>query len=308
MSRPKANHIDTSPIGDLLVSDVLGSLGPLFEKTMEWLAGEVVLPDGGATSLIERATQAWKTPFGAMTCEQLRLLLSQDMGTPWVAPIACLVATRRPNATVTFYPGDLTRTILRAFPAVFEADAEGARSVLAGDFGWIEQLRQTDAEFGATEAADIEELLKKATALASAPRINPVLKLSNEVGYDIHTNRELGMMLRGVKPLAVFSDGYDHFPDAVVRYARMFDRHVALGRLVRRDYVELWGKHATHVILFATPSEEWRIDAMLDLRQHLGDWNIERERLQGALLGYTDEQNEVWIARQIASKYPWTRR
>ncbi len=301
------DNIDESPIGDLLVSDVLGSLGPLSNKTLELLAGEM-FHDGGATSLIERATRAWKTPFGAMTCEQLRLLLSQDMGTPWVAPIACMVAARLPNATVTFCPGDLTRTILRKFPSVFEADPEGARTVLAADFAWIDGLRATDAEFGATEADDVEALLEKARAMAGARQMNPVLKLSNEVAYDIHTNRELGMMLRGAKPLAVFSDGYDRFPDSMLRYLRMFDRHATLGRFVRRDYVEVWTRDvAIHVILYATPAEEWRIDAMLDLRRHLGDWNIERERLFGTLLGYTDEQNDIWIARQIATKQRWTR-
>jgi hypothetical protein len=31
------------------------------------------------------------------------------------------------------------------------------------------------------------------------------------LGYEIHTNHELGMMLRGEKPLAVFSDVEDVF-------------------------------------------------------------------------------------------------
>jgi hypothetical protein len=122
------------------------------------------------------------------------------------------------------------------------------------------------------------------------------------LGYEIHTNRELGMMLRGVKPLAEFADAYGRFPDAVVRYLQMFDRHVVLGRFVRRDYVDLKHSTAIHVILFATPAEEWRIDAMLDLRQHLGDWNIERERTQGTLLGYTDRQNDAWIAHVKATR------
>jgi hypothetical protein len=47
---------------------------------------------------------------------------------------------------------------------------------------------------------------------------------------------------------------------------------------------------------------------MLALLQHLGDWNLERERQFGALLGYTDAQNDIWIARQIATKQWWTRR
>ena len=62
------------------------------------------------------------------------------------------------------------------------------------------------------------------------------------LGYAIHTNRELGFMLGGSKPLAVFSDAYGQFPDVVLRYLRIFDRYVARGAFVKRDYVELRGK------------------------------------------------------------------
>jgi hypothetical protein len=150
----------------MLVSEIAGSIGDLAGKTLERLA-DLKLADDGATSLIQRATSAWKTPFDELTCEQLRLLLGQDLGTPWVAPLACLIVTRRPNATVSFYPGDLAQAILRNFPAVFAADPEGAREVLAADFAWIERLRETDIEFGTTNAADAIELLNAARALTA---------------------------------------------------------------------------------------------------------------------------------------------
>ena len=68
----------------------------------------------------------------------------------------------------------------------------------------------------------------------------PILNHLSErvLGYAIHTNRELGFMLRGSKPLAVFCDAYGHFPDTVLRYLRIFDRHVARGTFLRRDYVD----------------------------------------------------------------------
>lgn len=37
--------------------------------------------------------------------------------------------------------------------------------------------------------------------------------LSAELGYQIHTNRELGIMLREVKPLAKFSDVHGKFQE-----------------------------------------------------------------------------------------------
>jgi hypothetical protein len=101
----------------------------------------------------------------------------------------------------------------------------------------------------------------------------------------------------------VFSDAYGHFPDTVLRYLRIFDRHVARGVFVRCDYVELCGKSVPiHVILYATPSEEWRIEAMLELRQKMGTgaWSADHERAEGKLLGYTDWQNDIWINRRFS--------
>jgi hypothetical protein len=164
--RPPSDSQRAPPIGECLVSEVAGSLGDLAGKTLERLTG-MIFPDDETTSLVERATRAWKTPFDALTCEQLRLLLGQDMGTPWVAPLACLIVARLPNAMVTFYPGDLARTILREFPAVFAADPEGARAVLATDFRWVERLREIDAEFGTADAAEVDGLLCAARAMAA---------------------------------------------------------------------------------------------------------------------------------------------
>ena len=121
------------------------------------------------------------------------------------------------------------------------------------------------------------------------------------LGYWIHTNRELGMMLRGEKPLAVFSDYYGSFHDVVLRYLDNFDRHAATGRFVKREFVERrtdppgW----VHYILYSQPGEDWRIDAPLDLYQWLGAWTSDRERAEGTLLGYEDWQNDVWIEKRF---------
>ena len=56
--------------------------------------------------------------------------------------------------------------------------------------------------------------------------------------YVVHTNRELGLMLRRAKPLAYFADIAGHEPECVVRYHRLFDRHVAAGRLIKRSDIE----------------------------------------------------------------------
>jgi hypothetical protein len=118
--------------------------------------------------------------------------------------------------------------------------------------------------------------------------------------YLVHTNRELGLMLRGVKPLALFSytDGYE--ADCVLRYLRMFDRHVATGRFSKRETKRPFQKmpgHYHHSFLYTLPSEEWRATAMLDLLATPGAWSNERERQYGSLLGYEEWQNDVWLDR-----------
>jgi hypothetical protein len=122
--------------------------------------------------------------------------------------------------------------------------------------------------------------------------------------YPLHTNRELGLMLRGEKPLSVFSDAYGHFPEAVLRYLRMFDAHVDRGIFLKREYVSLesGNRPGTHVICYALPGQEWRIDAIIELRKKLEAWNSELERTEGSLLGYSDWQNDWWIERYNARR------
>jgi hypothetical protein len=124
------------------------------------------------------------------------------------------------------------------------------------------------------------------------------------LGYRIHTNHELGMMLRREKPLAVFCDVENTFPKALLRYLRMFDRHVQMGQLIKREHrqpIEIRGQCRTLLtILYALPEEAWRIDAMLALRRNTSTWTVEHERKEGSLLGYTDAQNDAWIVSRYS--------
>lgn len=128
--------------------------------------------------------------------------------------------------------------------------------------------------------------------------------------YMLHTNRELGMMLRREKPLAVFNDGYGCFPTAVKRYLRLFGRHAREGRFSKREYVVPVTRNPRtrgwHTIMFALPGEEWRIDAMIELRAALemesGTWSLAHEAEEGRLLGYADWQVEWWISNLTRSR------
>ena len=91
-------------------------------------------------------------------------------------------------------------------------------------------------------------------------------KWLGQLPYLVHTNRELGLMLKGTKPLAYFMDIVGHEPDICIRYWRMFDRHVALGRLIRRELIEACPGQPQleyRMLFYALPGHEWRIDAML---------------------------------------------
>lgn len=116
--------------------------------------------------------------------------------------------------------------------------------------------------------------------------------------YLVHTNRELGLMLRGIKPLAYFADVVGHEPEVCLRYWRMFDRHVAAGSLIKRDVFSALGERSKLILrrrFYTLPGHEWRIDAMLRLLDAASPWCDDHERRFGELLGYQDWQNDFWL-------------
>jgi hypothetical protein len=118
--------------------------------------------------------------------------------------------------------------------------------------------------------------------------------------YLVHTNRELGLMLRGIKPLAYFAVILGREPDCLVRYFRMFYRHFAADRLIKREFVELLSQRPhleSRTIFYVLPGEEWRVDAMRGLLRHPRAWSREKERRFGELLGYERWQNDLWLSR-----------
>lgn len=137
--------------------------------------------------------------------------------------------------------------------------------------------------------------------------------LTDNLSYPIHTGRELDLMLAGTKPFAFFTDvvfegeADDVDPD--------FQRHADAGLLVAQEVFERWGPAlirgrtalGTRIRLYALPAEAWRIPAWLLLRKALDrrSWNDELERFEGALLGYTDEQNDEWLALRKRGGVGW---
>jgi hypothetical protein len=133
-----------------------------------------------------------------------------------------------------------------------------------------------------------------------------------------HTGRELELMLARVKPLAHFSDYYPPEPSEEIIPGEAFAPYVRSGQLDERLFVSLEEHDASvpHVrgvyhALYAVAAEAWRIDAyiaMLGEANEVG-WNERFERLQGSLLGYSDHENDLHIARLLTSpmveRWPW---
>jgi hypothetical protein len=112
--------------------------------------------------------------------------------------------------------------------------------------------------------------------------------------YKVHTNRELALMLAGVKPLAVFGVAPADTRDDEFSLERYFAPHVASGRFIRREHTYTDGRRE---VFYALPAEVGRIDAYVQLMEtaQTTGWSEDFERLQGTLLGYEDWQNDVFI-------------
>jgi hypothetical protein len=128
-----------------------------------------------------------------------------------------------------------------------------------------------------------------------------------------HTGRELSLMLSGGKPLAMFHAEVSELPDEGFIPEEAFRPHVLTGRFVRdeaileSDYAESLGRTALiKYVLFAPIAEAWRIPAMRLLKESFRKsrcrWNDALERIEGTLLGYTDEEMTAWISQQTLWK------
>jgi len=173
--------------------------------------------------------------------------------------------------------------------AADDADLRGIYSIGHGE------LLAIDNQYGVRfEPEGRECRLARAHSIRDAP-------------YLIHTGFELFLMLEGMKPFAKFSVEYptegDEFPEET-----LFEPHVQAGTLIKRVMVKPFEKPVStsngrafegmRHLFYARRGEEWRIDAYNLIWKQLahGPWNDTLERLEGSLLGYTDEQNDWWIA------------
>ena len=124
----------------------------------------------------------------------------------------------------------------------------------------------------------------------------------DNVPYKLHTNRELLLMLGGDKPLTVFCDSQPWQSQVLIEMCEKFEPYVQDGRFVKREYIEINAQDARQSVrwvFFAQPAEAWRIDSYILMKQtaKFSGWNDALERMEGTLLGYTDEQNSIHLLR-----------
>jgi hypothetical protein len=142
----------------------------------------------------------------------------------------------------------------------------------ATELSEVLDLLETDAADVVVEGADCDlepqEVgnLKARFHLAFEPgdfavRLRPASRL-DDLPYQIHTGRELALMLEGSKPLAVFSGAYPPNREREEIPERLFEPYVDAGRFLKRERIfqpDPAGKSAgkltsaTRTVLYALP-------------------------------------------------------
>jgi hypothetical protein len=119
-----------------------------------------------------------------------------------------------------------------------------------------------------------------------------------------HEGRELELMLSGKKPMAMFTEV---LPVESQIPEQEFAEYVESGKIVKREVFEPGPRLPGHPeetkirrVLYALPTETWRIDAMIMLsevyQRHPG-WDAGLERMIGSLLGYEAEDVEAFVQK-----------
>ncbi|MBL1097314.1 contact-dependent growth inhibition system immunity protein [Streptomyces coffeae] len=102
------------------------------DRTLEELDG-VRWPDppDNATGLVRTVHALRQRKLGALTVEDLRTLIAQNVGLPFLLPLALEVLRDDPLAEARYYEGDLLSVVLRCDPAVWAMLPDVADALLA---------------------------------------------------------------------------------------------------------------------------------------------------------------------------------
>ena len=114
-------------------------------------------------------------------------------------------------------------------------------------------------------------------------------------------------MLAGKKPLACFCAVANELPWEEIIPEEAFAPYVRTGQILRYD-LEFTSAAPTgqqtvlRHVLYALPDQAWRFELMAVLMRALhkdGGWNETCERIEGTLLGYTEQENEAHCSQRF---------
>ncbi len=82
---------------------------------------------------------AWHSPISELTCEHLRILVSQKMGLKWISAAVAEFVDIHPRVEITNYPGELSLLALKALPEIAESNPGAAARLRTIDYSWMEE-------------------------------------------------------------------------------------------------------------------------------------------------------------------------
>jgi len=134
----KDQEIGKEIVGELPLFQFLGERIDLPNTNLLALTGDASLAEPTFKSgLTERIAKAWITPLPELTGKQVRVLVGQMLGLPWLAKPVAMFLHQHPRAECDLYPGDLMSAALRAHQHFSRFAPTEMQAVLSGDFGWM---------------------------------------------------------------------------------------------------------------------------------------------------------------------------
>jgi hypothetical protein len=130
----------------------------------------------------------------------------------------------------------------------------------------------------------------------------------SELPYRVHGGREYDLMYRGIKPLAAFPCPPPSSPLASF-LEKYFGKSVDSGKLCQKTIYEIeeGGEKVPREQLYSQPSETWRFNfyGLMRSISKKTRWNDSLEYIQGYLLGYSSEQNDIWYEYRKRKGIKW---